>query len=276
MTRLHSDEGFDWLEVVNGAAEAKIALQGAHLFHYARSGEAPLLWVSPESFYQPGKAIRGGVPVCWPWFGKPDDATLPQHGFARTAPWEIIETLEPEETVTIVTLRMKDTTQPLFPYRFELTLRATIGEALCIELMTRNLDARPFVITEALHTYFAIDDVTQLQITGLENVVFVDFMDARRRSVSPSPIRIDREVDRVYVDSEQTCVIHDGTRQVTVEKYGSRSTVVWNPWTHKASRMADFADAGYRTMVCIETANALHNAVTLQPGERHTLRQKVL
>lgn len=275
-----AENGFETIEISNAAATAKIALQGAQIYEYARQGEPELLWVSPEARFEPGKAIRGGVPVCWPWFGK--DAghpERPQHGFVRTALWRLVSVEEPDDQMSVVTLTLNDTQveQPYFPFRFDLTVQIRIGRELSVSLTTENRDDRPFEITEALHTYFNVGAIASVSIVGLEGVTYADALDGFSRKRSDAPIGIFKEVDRVYLDTEEEVIVLDERlgRNIFVGKSGSRATVVWNPWIDKAKRMEDFADEGYTSMVCIETANALTNTVTVTPGGSHTITQTV-
>jgi len=275
-----AENGFEILEISNDVATAKIALQGAHLFEYSRHAEPKMLWVSPEARFEPGRAIRGGIPVCWPWFGTdPRHRDYPQHGFVRTAKWTLEGVFEPNDQLSIVTLTLNhaQVAQPYFPYRFRLEVHINIGERLCTALTTKNLDDRPFTITEALHTYFNVGSIAAVSVIGLEDVTYADAVDDFRRKTAGAPFGIAQEVDRVYLDTEEIVIIRDERfgRNIIVGKSGSRSTVVWNPWIDKAARMADFADDGYTSMLCIETANALDNRVTIAPGKSHTITQTV-
>jgi D-hexose-6-phosphate mutarotase len=275
-----AENGFESVEICNAAATAKIALQGAQIYEYARHGEPQLLWVSPEARFEPGKAIRGGVPVCWPWFGK--DAghpERPQHGFVRTVLWRLEGVEEPDDMLSVVTLSLDHTQveQPWFPFRFRLTVQLRIGRELSVSLTTENRDDKPFEITEALHTYFNVGAIAALSIVGLEGVTYADALDGFSRKCSDASIGIVQETDRVYLDTEDEVILLDERlgRSVIVGKSGSRSTVVWNPWIDKAKRMEDFADESYTSMVCIETANALTNTVTVNPGDSHTIAQSI-
>lgn len=275
-----ADNGFQTLEIRNAAATAKIALQGAQLFEYARPGAPALLWVSPTARFENGKAIRGGIPVCWPWFGKnAEHPERPQHGFVRTAPWTLESVDESHAHLTVVTLTLEHTQveQPWFPYRYRLTLRIAVGDSLAVSLTTENRDSVAFEITEALHTYFNVGDIDAVRLHGLEDAVYADATDGFALKTSPNPVTVTAETDRVYRDTEAAVTIRDERfgRSIIVGKEGSRSTVVWNPWTAKAARLEDFADDGYTTMVCIETANALTESVTVAPGESHTITQTV-
>ncbi len=267
------DNGFEYIEIRNRACLARIALQGAHLFHYCRHDEEPVVWLSEKSFFKAGTAIRGGVPVCWPWFGAhPDDSSLPQHGFARTSMWERVESAEPEDTVSTVTMRLGSSEQSraLWPHDFELLLQITAGRVLVMKLVSRNLDERPFEITSALHSYLAVSAISRVRVEGLDGTRCFDKVSGAE-FMHHGDLRIDREVDRVFQQVRYPLLLHDGKRIIRIDAEGSRSAVVWNPWMEKCSAMADMPEDGYRTMVCIEAANALDDARQLGPGEEHAL-----
>ncbi len=267
------DNGFECIEIVNTSGHAKIALQGAHLFHYERVGEQPLLWLSETSFFKAGKAIRGGVPICWPWFGKHrTDNSLPQHGFARTSLWTVVEINETDENATELFLQLKSSTKSLqlWPYSFELLLHVNIGRALTISLTTKNCDEKAFAITSALHSYFAVWDIDDVYIEGLDKTRYFDSL-TEESVVQKGNVRIAGEVDRIYQKVHYPLTIHDRERTVHIDAQGSSSAVVWNPWKEKCESMGDMKDDAYRTMLCIETANVLDDARTLQPGDEHTV-----
>ena len=159
------DNGFQYIEISNASVRAKIALQGAHLFHYEPVAELPLLWLSKASFFETGKAIRGGVPVCWPWFGKhPANSKLPQHGFARISLWEMLEAKEIDEHTTELIFKLQPSAESLqlWPHKFELLLAITVGQTLTLVLTTRNCDTRAFEVTAALHSYFAVENIEKV------------------------------------------------------------------------------------------------------------------
>lgn len=264
-------DGLTIIEVENSQATAKLALQGAHLFHYQRKGHEPLLWCSGRSYFRQGKAIRGGIPICWPWFGKhPDDPALPQHGFARTSMFECIATSEPDEDTTELVLQLVDSpaTRKLWPYRFRLRLVVTIGPTLRLALTTRNQDHQPFTLSSALHTYFAVDHIDNVKVAGLDGATYLDTLtDTTNHQVGN--ITVNAEVDRVY-QAAPAIQLDDGQRSIKIRPSGSGSTVVWNPWQEKAASMADLDD--YTTMLCIETANAVEDARVVAPGAEHGLR----
>ena len=266
--------GFEYVEITNSAASVRIAIQGAHLFHYCRKGQRPLIWLSEKSHMEHGKAIRGGIPVCWPWFGpNPDDPSLPQHGFARTSMWELAGTEEPDSETSTVILTLCDSGEShlLWPFNFELELEITAGHSLCAALTTKNIDTRPFTITSALHSYFNISDISQAEIHGLEGTACFDKVLQQECRID-HPLRISKEVDRVFQDVRYPLHLQDTDRTVEIQAQGSRSAVVWNPWKEKCAAMADMPSDGYKTMVCVEVANALNDARTVKPGTSHCLK----
>jgi glucose-6-phosphate 1-epimerase len=268
--------GLTVAEVGNPAGSATIALQGAHVMTWAPAGEHPVIWLSPFAKFAPGKSIRGGVPVCWPWFGPhPKEPTFPGHGYARTVPWEVVKTESLAGAATRLTFRLlvSDATRVQWPHATELTLVATVGRTLAIDLVTRNNGLAPVTVGDALHTYFEVGDVRNVGITGLEGCSYLDKVDGGKRKTQTGVVTIAGEVDRIYLGSTADCLINDPDhkRRIRVSKRGSRSTVVWNPWTEKAAKMGDFGEDGYLKMVCVESTNAAEDVVSVAPGGSHTL-----
>ncbi len=268
--------GFPVVSVRNAHADASIALQGADVTGFQPHGQEPVLFLSRQAVYARGKAIRGGIPICWPWFGPhPTDPTKPDHGFARTRPWSVLDTRAMPDGATRVRLGLTDDaeTRALWPHAFALQLVVIVGAALEVTLVARNTGYEPFVCSGALHSYFRVGDVTAITIQGLEGIAYVDKVDGGHAKVQQGPVTIAGETDRVYTDTTAACAIVDPTvgRRVTVAKEGSRSTVVWNPWRDKARRLADFGDDEYTEMVCVEVANAGDDTVTVAPGGEHRL-----
>lgn len=270
--------GLERLVVQAAGAEAHVYPQGAHVAHFQPRGERPVLWMSGRSSFvggSPGKPIRGGVPICFPWFGpKAGTPEAPVHGLARLLPWTL-RAVEPEgdSLRAVLELAASDPLRAHFPHDVALTLAVSVGPSLVMALTVRNPGGSPFVYEDALHTYFAVSDVRQVRIGGLEGVGFVDkTAGGARRAGEAAPIAITGETDRVYLGSESTVTIEDPgwARRIEVAKTGSRTTVVWNPWVAKAKAMPDFGDEEWPGMVCVETANALDDAVRLAPGASHT------
>ena len=266
-----------FLEGENKFAKFALSLHGAHITSYKPTGDEDILWVSRKTHFKKNKAIRGGIPICWPWFCEhPEDKTKPSHGFARIADWTLIETalMDDMDTIT-VTLELTSNceTRKLWPYEFTLQNKITFGDTLKVELITENRDTTPFTITEALHSYFNICDIRNISINGLENIQYIDSIDHNTKKTQENSITFNGEVDRVYIDTADTCMLSDAKfkRTIKVSKEGSHSTVVWNPWVEKSKRMSDFADDEYQTMVCVETTNALDDAILIEPGKKHSL-----
>lgn len=267
---------------------AAVLLHGAHVTEFVPDGEGgqpgrPVLWMSRKSWFQPGKPIRGGVPVCWPWFSNEGPAAdCPNHGFARLAAWRVQAASLLADGRATIRLGigpddLDDNMRRWWPHRFELTFTLTVGADLTMELTTANLDDTPFTITEALHSYFAVSDVRNVRVLGLEGAEYLDTVPSPFAPCQQDdqPIAFAAETDRDYLDSAAACELVDEawTRKIVIAKSGSRSTVVWNPWAAKAVRMADFDDHEWPGMLCVESANIrAANAVTVAPGESHTLR----
>ncbi len=258
-------------------AEAEIYLQGAHLTRWVPRGHRPVLFTSQHSAFQLGKAIRGGVPVIFPWFG-PRSGGRPggMHGFARISEWTLDSgELRADGAFEVrLSLRPSVATKALGFDCFELRFRAAIGARLEMELETRNLGAAPLEFEEALHTYFAVGGIRHVTVRGLEGTEYIDKVDnfARKRQGSAA-LQFTGETDCVFVNTEAACRIEDRVwnRCIVVEKSGSRTTVVWNPWVEKTKTLADMGPDEWQGMICVETANAGENAVRIEPGESGTM-----
>jgi D-hexose-6-phosphate mutarotase len=271
-----------YAEIDNAGGVARICLQGAHIVSWRPKSQAePVVWVSDLAKYGAGKSIRGGVPVCWPWFGPhATEKAFPGHGFARTVMWQVTgsATLENGDTQVKFMLMPNDTTRAQFAKACRVELVATVGATLKVDLTTSNLDTEAIEIGEALHTYFRIGDIGTASVTGLENATFVDKVDGGQRKTQSGAIAFTGEVDRVYVSTASECVIVDPDlkRRIRIAKTGSQSTVVWTPWVEKAEKMGDFGpgksnQGGWREMVCVESGNAVDNVVSVPTGGSHTL-----
>jgi glucose-6-phosphate 1-epimerase len=260
-------------------SEAHIYLHGAHVTHFAKSGERPVLFMSKESLFQPDKAIRGGVPLIFPWFGarQPDPTgKSPMHGFARVAEWSVESARHDAGSTTLVLgLKSSDATRALWPHDFILRYTIMLADTLTMELLVQNTGREAFTFEEALHTYFAVADVRSISIQGLAGTSYLDKTDNLVRKVQDAaPMKITGETDRIYLATKSTCTSTDpGERRlIVVSKENSDATVVWNPWIAKAKAMADFGDEEWPAMVCIETCNVNAHAVTLAPGASHAMR----
>ena len=273
--------GLPHLVISTPAADADLYLQGAHLATWTPRGQRPVLFLSPKSLFAPGKAIRGGVPIIFPWFGaRGDGKPGPAHGFARTSEWTIESTRQREDARVEITLALSnsDATRALFDAPFRLRFRVTVGSELEMELEVSNPGKAPFTFEEALHTYLAVGDVQRAAVFGLENTTFIDKTDGfKRKKLESEPMRIAKETDQVHLDTRAICTVWDPAwdRRITIEKSGSASTVIWNPWSDKSKGMSDMEADGWKQMLCVETANAADNAVVLAPGAPHKLSAKI-
>jgi glucose-6-phosphate 1-epimerase len=258
-------------------AEAEIYLHGAHVTSWVPRGQRPVLFTSSRSLYVPGKPIRGGVPLVFPWFGpRGGGQSGPMHGFARLMEWTVEGSRRrPDGTVELdLTLRPDDVTRELGFSDFQLTFYVAVGSQLQMSLEVRNSSGTALPFETAMHTYFAVGDIQQVAISGLEGTTYIDKTDGFRRKLQPvGPIRIAKETDQVHVNTTATCAIDDPAwqRRIVVEKSGSATTVVWNPWIEKTRTLADMAPEEWRGMLCVETANAGEDAVQLAPGATHRM-----
>lgn len=265
-------------EIANPHATASLCLQGAHLMTWQpKSQSVPVVWLSRDAKLAAGKSIRGGVPVCWPWFGAhASESGFPAHGYARTVPWQVIESGSEPDGATRLTLRLVESekTRAQWPHDARLELTVSIGEVLRMELSTENAGATDFAIGEALHTYFRIGDIGAARVTGLDGCDYWDKVGGSTLKKQSGIIRFEGETDRVYINTGASCAIEDEMlkRRIRIATSGSLSTVVWTPWTDKAERMGDLGKPdGWREMVCVESGNAIDNVVTVAPGNRHRL-----
>jgi glucose-6-phosphate 1-epimerase len=252
-------------------------LLGAHVCRWQPLGHPqPVLWMSGRSLFEPGRPIRGGVPICFPWFGP--NASRPQapvHGFARTQSWELVGVAaEPDGTIAArLSLASNDTSRAFDAAEFLLEYVVRFGATLDLSLTVTNTGASALRFEEALHTYLTVGDVTRVSVAGLDGAEYYDKTDGMTRKRQQGAVVIAAETDRLYVDTTGAITLDDPTlgRRVVVAKTGSHSSVVWNPWTAKSAAMPDFGDDEWTGMTCVETANAAENAIALDPGRRHTM-----
>jgi len=270
--------GYPVLEVTHPVAWARIALNGGHVMEWTPSGETPVLYLSPDAEFQIGKPIRGGIPICWPWFGPhPSRPDAPAHGFVRTKIWELAEVRGmPSGVELTLALSGKGESEPNWPHDFSLKFVIRIGAELEAKLMIRNTGNVEWTMSGALHTYLKVSEVTQIQIRGLHGTSFVEGRLSPERRLQRGDVVISQEVDRLYasdgaVEIEDPCA----ERTLIVEKGGSRSTVVWNPWIEKSKRLGDLPDDAYPGFLCVESTNAGDDTITIPAGGEHTLLTRV-
>jgi D-hexose-6-phosphate mutarotase len=261
------------LGVSTAWSTAEIYMHGAHVSHFRKKDEPPLLFLSQCSRFEAGHPIRGGIPVIFPWFGPREG--LPNHGFARLTTWEFREVAtNPEGSVSVkFQLPFCPEASTLPPFSAE--YRVTIAETLFLELIVRNeSETDNFTFENCLHTYFEVSDATAISINGLQGTRYLDQVSKfAEKTDSAESIRIFAETDRIYRDTTSTVEIHDPRlgRKIRIEKTGSNSTVVWNPWVAKSQQMPDFGNEEYMRMVCVESGNVAANELTLEPKQACTL-----
>lgn len=276
------DSGLPTVRLTNSFGSAEICLYGAHVLGWQPAGQSkPVVWLSEKALFQPGKAIRGGIPVCWPWFGACGfNKANPSHGFARLSFWNVQAVTLMTDGRTAITLALQDSekTRAFWPHAFSARLTVTLGWELDVALETTNTGDQPWRASGALHTYFGVGDIGAVTVTGLEGCRYDDTAGSIPADrLQEGPIRVDAETDRFYRDTAATVVIDDPSlgRKIRVAKANSLSTVVWNPWKEKAAKLADFGDEEYRTMLCVEAVNAGDDEILLPPGASQTLRQTI-
>jgi len=272
-----SEDALAHVDITSSLAAARAYYHGAHLarWHPAHIAD-PVLWMSRHSLFRHDKPIRGGIPICFPWFGPhPTDPKLPAHGFARVSEWTLTDAHESREGTVALTFVLSPRDSPPMPWPpFELTCQMVIGAELRLRMTVENTGSEPFTFEEALHTYFTVADIERISITGLESAGYLDkTQNFAKRTQAEEPIRFSGETDRTYPGTTAACTIHDPGlgRQIVIDKTGSHSTVVWNPWIDKARAMPDFGDEEWRRMVCVETANVGDDAIRLEPGASHVI-----
>ena len=264
------------VEIQNQYASAKISLQGAHILSWIPEGEEEVIWLSEDAKFAAGKSVRGGVPICWPWFGQHEtNENFPAHGFARTVNWQVTKTEACENGTTLIcfTIQPQDDNKQMWPLDTSVEYQLIIGRKLEMELATFNNGTKPIVIGQALHTYFNVGDIDQVLLHGLDDTDYLDKLENFASKHQRGPVSIDQEVDRIYLNTISDCVIEDKAlnRNIVIIKCGSHSTVVWNPWQETANKMGDLGEDGYKKMLCVESCNAADDVVTIEAGKSHHL-----
>jgi glucose-6-phosphate 1-epimerase len=261
------------------AADGEMYLHGGHVTSWKPRGRDEVLYLSPRSEFQAGRAIRGGVPVCFPWFGnKADDPKAPAHGLVRNEAWELESVTQAGEAVTVsMVVESDDRTRQWWPGDFRLIHRVTFGFELTLELVMTNLGTAPLRFEEALHSYFSVEDCRTARVNGLDGMTYIDKTDCFCRKTQQGDVVIKGETDRVYVPATSAVNLEDPGmgRRIRVTKENSGTTVIWNPWVTQSKAMRDLGEDEYLRMICVEVANAGEVAVELSPGQRHAMRSTI-
>jgi D-hexose-6-phosphate mutarotase len=264
------------LEVSTAWSTAEIYLHGAHVTHFQKKGDAPLLFLSQCSRFSENEPIRGGIPVIFPWFGPREG--MPQHGFVRLKDWELKEVAPAADGSVSVRFCLPEFPEASAFPPFSLEYVVTVNETLSLELLVTNRSQEAFTFEDCLHTYFEVGDISSISVTGLKGVKYLDKVENfAEKKEADDAIKVSSEVDRIYQNTTEQVEILDEKlgRKVRVEKHGSISTVVWNPWISKAQQMPDFGNDEYQRMLCVESGNVAANSIRLPPNETSRLSVKL-
>lgn len=283
--RIEKDQLICW-RLRHGDAEVIVAEQGAQVLSYRQGDAAPVIWLSEEAAFEQGQAVRGGIPVCWPWFGdlarNPDPVRAtyqgrepaPAHGLVRTLDWTLERSDSDAGRGTLVFACSQDRGLPGWPHAVDLRLRIHLDAAgLHLELTSHNHGDAAVTLSQALHSYFAISDIHQVSVEGLDGRPYVETLEDWQQRQQSGDLGFTGETDRIYLDLPARLALRDPgfKRRIILDTAGSRSAVLWNPWIAKAQRLSQFRDDAWQRMLCIESANVMTDMVRLAPGASHTL-----
>jgi glucose-6-phosphate 1-epimerase len=267
--------GLPRIVIKTAAASGIVYLYGAHVTSWRPAGAEELIFLSRHARWEEGKAIRGGIPVCFPWFrAKADNPAAPQHGFVRTRIWKLEDLTSENDVVTAFLVTESDeASRKWWPYEFRLEHRITMGAALRLELIVTNTGTVPFRFEEALHTYHEVGEVDQVRIAGLDQAAYLDNTDYNAKKIQTGDVVFSKATDNAYLDTHAPLEIADPVlkRRIRIQKENSRTTVVWNPWKEGAASLSDLGNEDWRQMACAEASNILDDAVTLPPGRQHRM-----
>lgn len=272
------EAGLPIVSLAGKYGSCEVSLYGGHVLGYTPVGLGPVLFLSKKSAFEPGKPIRGGIPVCWPWFGPAAEGSgLPLHGFARTLQWDLCATeYSGEATELRLSLADDGLTRRMWDFAFDLKLRIRLEQQLTLELVTENRDTRPFDFSQGFHPYFRMSDITSVEVHGLEDAAYTDYPSAEPKRQQGALV-IQGETNRIYTPEKNEIAIRDAKlkRATLVTFSGTRNAVVWNPWAERIKTFGDLAEDDYTRMLCVEPVNRGDTAITLGPGERHTLKMEI-
>jgi glucose-6-phosphate 1-epimerase len=276
---IEGNGGLQKVRITAPAAEGEMYLHGAHVTSWKPAGREEVLFLSSQSRWENGHAIRGGIPICFPWFAdKVDDPNAPAHGFVRTKAWRLESITQVENGVAVSMFTESDEdTRRWWPAEFHLAYRVTFGSDLLLELVVTNTGTRSLRFEEALHAYYRVGNVLNARVSGLDAINYIDKTDSNRRKVQHGEIAIVSETDRVYLNTTEAIELEDPflRRRIRVTKENSSTTVVWNPWVQKAHSLSDLADDEWMQMICIETSNVSDFAVDLASDQQHKMKTVV-
>ncbi|HTZ58961.1 MAG TPA: D-hexose-6-phosphate mutarotase [Acidobacteriaceae bacterium] len=268
--------GLPRVVVKTPAAVGEVYLHGAHLTSWFPVEAEEVIFLSQHSQWQEGRAIRGGIPVCFPWFrNKVDDPRAPSHGFVRNKSWQLDSVkLEGDAVAVSFSTVSDEETRAWWPHDFRLEHRLGVGKELLQELVVSNTGSTTMRFEEALHTYYLVGAADQVRISGLDGVNYLDNTDSNREKRQAGEIAFTAQTDRAYMNTQHAVEISDPVlrRRIRLTKENSRTTVVWNPWRTGAKTLSDLGDDGWRTMACVEASNMRDFAIELAPGQQHAMK----
>jgi glucose-6-phosphate 1-epimerase len=269
------DGGLVRIEITSPIAHGQMYMHGAHVTSWRPAGSEEILFLSTKSRFEEGQAIRGGIPICFPWFrGKADDPQAPAHGFVRTRSWQLYSIVENSSGVAVTMFAESDEqTRHWWPDEFRLVHRVTFGSELRLELVCLNTGKASFHFEEALHTYNRVADIQDVRLHGLDGTSFLDNTDSNKEKTQLGDVIIASQTDKAFVHTQKTVDLLDSKmrRRIRLQKANSNTTVVWNPWKEGASRMRDLAEGEWKQFLCVEACNIIGGTVTLGSGQEHTI-----
>jgi glucose-6-phosphate 1-epimerase len=264
------------VRIASAAASGEMYLYGAQVTSWKPAGEDEVLFLSSKSRFENGQAIRGGIPVCFPWFGaKQDDPKAPNHGFVRTKVWHLDSICQDGDAVTVsMFTESNEATKKWWPADFHAALRATFGEELRLEFTVINTGQTSLLFEEALHAYFHVGNIEMVRTRIPDALHYIDKTDANQKKTQLGDIAVGSETDRIYLSTVDEIQVEDAElrRRILITKENSSNTVVWNPWVQKAHSMSDFGGDEWMHMICVEPSNVGNAAVHLAPGQQHTMK----
>ena len=267
--------GFPVMEISNDYARSTISVYGGQVLSFQPVNQTEMMFLSSQAYYQQGKAIKGGAPVCWPWFGPDPEARRSSHGFVRNRLWKMTEVVSTQDGATKVTMGLTDTadTREIWDYAFDLAIVITVGSSLTIELVTRNTGKESFSITQALHSYFNVGDINKVRVLGLADKSYIDKVDEGKEKTQTGAVSFSEECDRIYLDVPSELVIEDADldRKIKITATNSNTAIVWNPWAEISANMADLGEQDYQKFVCVETANAANEVIEVAAGREYKM-----
>jgi glucose-6-phosphate 1-epimerase len=273
--------GFPFIVISNRSAKALISMYAGQILSFQPNDEhEDLLFLSQKSYYDEGKAIRGGIPVCWPWFGAASsDPQRPNHGFVRNSLWTVLgaEAVTYLETKVKLGVMESSKSEALWQQAFALELEISVGKSLNLELTTRNTGNDVFSITQAFHSYFQVGNIKQVKVLGLENSQYFDKLDKGVQKTQIGAVTVSEEVDRIYTDVKKELIIDDLAfdRRILISSTGNNTAVVWNPWMETTAKMADLEDDDYQRFICVEAGNVATDVVQIPPGGKYSLQTNI-